>query len=49
MFAYECAQIVPMGQAFICKKLLQLKIKLFSVSINAKNVVITFTKAVRLE
>ena len=49
MFAYEGAQIVPMAQPFICKQLLQLNIKLFSVSINNKNVVITFDEAVRLE
>ena len=49
MFAYEGAQIVPIVQPFICKQFLQLKIKLSSVSINAKNVVITFVEAVRLE
>ena len=49
MFAYEGAQIVPMAQPFICKQFLKLKIKLFSVSINAKNVVITFVEAVYLK
>ena len=49
MFSYEGAQIVPMPQSFICKQFLQLKIKLLSVSINAKNVVITFVEAVYLE
>ena len=44
MFVYEVAQIVPLAQPFFCKKLLQLKIKLFNASINAKNVVITFVK-----
>ena len=48
MFAYEGAQIAPMAQPFICKQYLQMKIK-FNVSINAKNVVITFVEAVRLE
>ena len=48
MFAYEGAQIAPMAQPFICKQYLQLKIK-FNVSINAKNVVITFVEAVRLD
>ena len=49
MFAYEGAQIVPMAQPFICKEFLESKIKLFGASINAKNVVITFVEAVRLE
>ena len=49
MFAYEGAQIVPMAQSFICKKFRQLKTKLFSVNINAKNVVITFFETVPLE
>ena len=48
MFAYEGAQIAPMAQTFICKQYLQLKIK-FNVSINAKNVVITFVEVVRLD
>ena len=49
MFAYEGAQIVPMAQPFICKQFLQLKIKLFSVSINAQNDVIFFAEAVCLQ
>ena len=49
ILAYEGAQIIPMARPFICKQFLQLKIKLFSVSINAKNVVITFVEAVYLE
>ena len=49
MFAFEGAQIVPMPQLFIFKLILQLKIKLRSVSIKAKNVVITFVEALRLE
>ena len=36
-----------MAQPFICKYFLQVKIKLFSVSINSKNVVITFVEAVK--
>ena len=48
MFAYEGAQIAPMAQPLICKQYLQLKIK-FNISINVKNVVITFVEAVRLE
>ena len=46
MFANEDAHIVPMIQRFICKGFLQLKIKLFSVSINARNVVIIGLPAV---
>ena len=38
-----------MAQPFICKWFLQLEIKLFGVSINSQNVVITFVEAVRLE
>ena len=38
-----------MAQPFICKSFLQFKIKLCSVSINAKNAVTTFVEAVRLE
>ena len=49
MFVYEGAKIVPMVQSFICKQFLQLKIKLFNVSINAKNVVTTFVEAVCLQ
>ena len=46
IFANEDAHIVPMIQRFICKGFLQLKIKLFSVSINARNVVIIGLPAV---
>ena len=49
MFGCEGAEIVPIAQPFICNQFLHLKIKLFSVSINAKNVVITFAEAIRLE
>ena len=49
MFAYEWVHIVPTAQLFVYKQFLLLKIKLFSVGIKAKNVVITFVKVVRLE
>ena len=49
MFAYEGPQIVPMAQPYICKWFLRFKIKLFSVSTDTKNVVITFVKTVHLE
>ena len=49
MFGCEGVQIVPIAQLFICKLFLQSKTKLFSVSIKAKNVVITFVEAVRLK
>ena len=49
MFANEGSRIVHMAQNFICKLFLQLKIKSLCVSINTKNVVITFVKVFRLE
>ena len=49
MFVYEATQLVPITERFICEDSFQLKIRLFSVSINAKHVVITFVKVVSLE
>ena len=42
MFAYVGADFVPIAHPFICKKFVQLNIKLFNVNINFKKLMITF-------
>ena len=42
MFAYVGVHIIPIAQLLIRRQNFELKMKLFSVKINAKNVVITF-------
>ena len=49
IFVYVGMQIVPMAQTFICNYFLQLQIKLFSVSVNVRKVVITFVETVSLQ
>lgn len=45
-FAYEGAQMVPIAHPLICRQFLQLKLKLFRVSISVKNVIMAFMATV---
>ena len=45
MFAYAGVHFVPIAHPFICKKFMQLNIKLFNASINFRKLLVTFVES----